>query len=79
MTDYESIALEKIGHHFRHELGSLIGDCLAQMPAALESEVLTHLNTQCNVYKAPYDKHLSVKRTNWGNEKEKELPSFLSL
>ena len=73
MTDYELVAMEKVDTYFRHHLASLVGDCLAQMPIALESEVLSHLNSRCSVYKVGYDKRLPVKRINWGTDKETAL------
>lgn len=81
MTEYESVALEKVLNDFRHKLGSLVGDCLAQMPASLEDHTLQCLR-EIEIYQIDgidYEKHLPVKRTNWGTEPKAELPDFLKI
>ena len=65
MTEYERVALEKIGNHFKREFASLVGDCLAQMPYPLQPETLAYIQELTNVYDTS-DKHLEVKRVNWG-------------
>lgn len=75
MTDYETIALEKVLRTFDRDFSRVIADALAQMPEALESEVLHCLGKRTDVNKAQYCTALPVMRANYGTEIKFEYES----
>lgn len=66
MTEYEQQAVEKVLRVYERDFGRIVSDALAQLPKALEKEVLCQLQLAANVYKSEYKDSIDIMRTNYG-------------